>query len=189
VAANAAGSKLWGSGVVLLLGLVVAVWSGRVLLVDMKGLDNSLSEIRVPGDANLVFRAPGRYTFYHVYGVLVAGRLVTTGSSLQNLECSLTSKATGETVSLEHPEKPKDYSTGEHTGKSVYHIHLTKAGEYTFSCSFAKDPPSFDDLFFVDLSDPAEADTNMVLSGLIFLVAAIVSLVLAVRVTRKLLKA
>ena len=64
-------------------------------LKERVNLDN-LTQLIVPGSADITFAKPAAYAVYYEYASVINGRRYENGSQPPSLECALTSKTSGE---------------------------------------------------------------------------------------------
>lgn len=98
-----------------------------------------MTQVIVPGSADITFPKKGTYAVYFEYRSLVDGVQYINAKTPPPLICSLTSKATGKEVGVT-PEyiQGNIYSTKdrERVGVYILSISLAKPGTYTFSCHY-----------------------------------------------------
>jgi hypothetical protein len=99
-----------------------------------------MTQVIVPGSADITFPNKGAYAVYYEYRSLVDGVQYINAKTPPPLICSLASKATGKEVGVS-PEyiQGTTYSTKdrEHVGVHILSISMTQPGTYTFSCHYA----------------------------------------------------
>jgi hypothetical protein len=104
-------------------------------------MDN-LTQVVVPGSADIVFTDKGAYAVYYEYRSIVDGVTYRSSETPPALTCTLTSNSTGAEVETT-PDyvKTNTYSTQrrERVGVLIQSITIKEPGTYTFSCSYADD--------------------------------------------------
>jgi hypothetical protein len=111
---------------VLVLGAVVA---GVFVFSRIHGLRSGVQQVVVPGEAELVFDAPGTYTIYHERTSVVDGR-VFSSSDVSGMQVELFSVVTGEPVELRTPQASSSYSLGGREGVSIFDFDVDRPGRY-----------------------------------------------------------
>jgi len=100
---------------------------------------HNMTQVIVPGSADITFPKKGAYAVYYEYRSLVEGVQYINAKTPPPLICSLTSKATGKEVGFS-PEyiEGNTYSTKdqERVGVHILSISMAKPGTYAFSCHY-----------------------------------------------------
>ena len=100
---------------------------------------HNMTQVIVPGSADITFSKKGAYAVYYEYRSLVDGVQYINAETLPPLICSLTSKATGKVVGVS-PEfiEGNTYSTKdqERVGVHIMSISMQEPGTYSFSCHY-----------------------------------------------------
>jgi len=108
---------------------------GALETIDIR----NMTQVIVPGSANITFPKKGAYAVYYEYRSLVDGVQYINSKAPPPLKCFLTSKATGVEVGVS-PEyiEGNTYSTKdqERVGVHIMSISMTEPGDYTFSCHY-----------------------------------------------------
>ena len=101
-------------------------------------LDN-LTQVIVPGSADITFTEPGAYAVYYEYRSVVNGVKYETDRQPPSLECNLTSKKTGAKVAAV-PDfvESNTYWTKEREriGVLIMSITIDDPGSYMFACQY-----------------------------------------------------
>ncbi len=99
-------------------------------------LDN-LTQVVVPGSAEITFAERGAYAVYYEYRSVVDGVIFASSETPPALACSLTSRATGADIAVV-PDyvKTNTYATKdrERVGVLIRSIPIDEPGTYTISC-------------------------------------------------------
>ena len=105
--------------------------------LDAAGLHN-LTQVVVPGSADIAFPKAGAYAVYHEYRSSVEGVRYDGYSRRPSMDCSLTSQATGDEIALDlnYIEGHK-YETPDRAGVHLESIRIDQPGVYRFSCQYA----------------------------------------------------
>jgi len=93
-----------------------------------------MTQIVVPGQRELHLSETGQYTVFHEYKSVVGDKVYS--GSLSGLQCSLTSKATGEQIPLSPSSANSTYSMGPRSGVSVFDFSVQSPGLYVFSAQY-----------------------------------------------------
>lgn len=127
----------WYYGLASLVVVVGGVSFGLLLYTGLHGLADSLTQVVVPGKAEIALSQPGTYTVFYEYESTVGNKVYSTGESLSGLQCNLVSKVTGAPVKLSRPSSSTNYSVGGRSGKSVLQFTITQPGRYEFSADYS----------------------------------------------------
>lgn len=101
---------------------------------------NNLTQVVVPGSAEINFPKSGAYAVYYEYRSVINGVNYIRDKFPPRMRCQLTSKATGEEIELASPQAEGDiYVTQnqERAGVFFKSISINKPGVHTFSCRYA----------------------------------------------------
>ena len=107
-------------------------------LKERVNLDN-LTQLIVPGSADITFAKPGAYAVYYEYRSVVNGVKYETGKQPPSLECNLTSKKTGAKVTAvpDFVESNIYWSKDqERVGLLIMSITIDDPGIYIFACQY-----------------------------------------------------
>lgn len=100
---------------------------------------HNMTQVIVPGSADITFPKKGAYAVYYEYRSLVDGAQYINAKTPPHLICSLTSNATAKEVGVS-PEyiEGNTYSTKdqERVGVHIMSISMAEPGTYTFSCHY-----------------------------------------------------
>ena len=100
---------------------------------------HNLTQVVVPGSADIHFPKAGAYAVYYEYRSIVDGVRYDRGKHPPSINCKLTSNATGEDIPL-----ARDYIEGnvyetqhrERVGVLIKSISIDQPGVYNFSCHY-----------------------------------------------------
>ena len=108
---------------------------GAIETIDI----HNMTQVIVPGSADITFPKKGAYAVYYEYRSLVDGVQYINAKTPPSLICSLISNTTGKEVGVS-PEyiEGNTYSTKdrERVGVHILSISMTEPGTYTFSCHY-----------------------------------------------------
>ena len=100
---------------------------------------NKVTQLFIPGSADITFAKPGAYAVYYEYANAINGMRYENGSQPPSLECALTSKTSGEKVhAVPDYVETNTYSTKdqERVGVLIMSIAIHDQGIYTFACQY-----------------------------------------------------
>jgi hypothetical protein len=106
--------------------------------LEATGID-SLTQVTVPGSAEINFPKAGAYAVYYEYRSVIDGKNYARGKYPPSINCQLTSKATGEDIELASPHAEGDiYVTQnrERAGVLLNSISINQPGVHIFSCRY-----------------------------------------------------
>jgi hypothetical protein len=101
---------------------------------------NNLTQVIVPGSAEINFPKAGAYAVYYEYRSVINGVNYVRNEYPPIMNCQLTSNATGENAPLASPNAEGEmYSTQnqERAGVLMKTISINQPGVYEFSCQYA----------------------------------------------------
>ncbi|UCC53293.1 MAG: hypothetical protein JSV68_04860 [Anaerolineaceae bacterium] len=138
------GALYYGLGAIILLtGCLVAT---AILIFGARGLPaaiteaydlNRLTQIVVPGSADLALSRTGAYAVYYEHRSVIDGVEYVSGETPPPLDCALTMQATRKELPLV-PDfvETNEYSTKDRRreGKLIMSTTVNEPGNYTFSC-------------------------------------------------------
>jgi hypothetical protein len=100
---------------------------------------NNLTQVIIPGSADISFPKAGAYAVYYEYRSVIDGVSYARDESPPIMRCQLMSKATGEAIKLEPTNvKGNVYVTHNPNRAGVMYkqIIIDQPGTYTFSCQY-----------------------------------------------------
>lgn len=104
--------------------------------LEALGIEN-LTQVVVPGSAEIHFSEPGAYAVYYEYRSVVDGVNYYWGEFLPSLQCQLRSKKSGESVRLDYSTVEGDvYTYPERAGVLYKLVSIDQPGVYNFSCQY-----------------------------------------------------
>ncbi len=115
--------------------LIGALIFGFSLFNGLRHLSDSLTQIVVPGQADLALNPGETYTVYAESNAVVNGRSYPGGNSLKGLHCEVHQLPGGEAVSLRRPGMTTTYNLGARTGRSILEFTVPAPGDYLFACA------------------------------------------------------
>jgi hypothetical protein len=147
-------SSRWYYGFAVLVLVLGCLAATTITALGMRGLPRLIAEARdstrmtqvvIPGSAEVLFSEPGAYAVYYEYRSVVDGvEYIGSSETPPALVCSLTSNATGEELPVV-PDyvETNGYSVGRgsRVGVLAMSITINEPGTYTFSCQYPDDRP------------------------------------------------
>jgi hypothetical protein len=125
---------LWGLPF-LLIGLSFFIYS---LFHGVNHVTDSLTQVIVPGKAELVLRHGQDYTVFLEEQSVVNGRIYSTTQSVNGLECRVRSLQNETTIALRKSGMSTSYDLGVRSGHSVLEFSIQEDGKYEFSCDYGE---------------------------------------------------
>jgi hypothetical protein len=126
-------------GCLIAMALVYQWFPGLPGTLDSKvNLDN-LTQVVVPGSAEITFEKSGAYAVYYEYRSVVDGKAYVSSKTPPALVCTLTSRTSGDVVGVVPDYVPTNtYSTKdrERVGVLIRSMTIDEPGTYTFSCRY-----------------------------------------------------
>jgi len=119
----------WYFGLAVLIiavGLCIFAWS---IFTSVSEIGSGLSQVVVPGSAELDLKEPGEYTIFYENQTSINGRLFSTGGQIAGLQIRVTEKATARELST-YSSGSISYSFGGRTGRSVMAFRVERPGIY-----------------------------------------------------------
>jgi len=156
--------------------------------LDAVGIQN-LTQVVVPGSAEITFPKAGAYAVYYEYRSVINGVKYVRDKFPSSINCHLRSKATGEDIELASPHAEGDmYTTQnqERVGVLFKSISINQPGVHIFSCQYTDGRthpqivlavgPNIIWEFFNVAAKPVAA---IVCGGLVFTVGLVIAMLIA----------
>jgi hypothetical protein len=127
--------------------LVVPVFfigTGFFLYTLVHGLmhvTDSLTQVVVPGSAELTFRKGRTYTVFLEERSVVGGQIYATNDPVDGLRCRVKELANGSRVDLRPPKGSTTYNFRSRSGRSVLEFLIPEDGAYDFACDYQNGSP------------------------------------------------
>ncbi len=111
--------------------------SGLLLFCGLSSLIGGLTQMVVPGQHELILSETGRYMVFHEYRSVVGNTAYSMArGGLSGLQCTLSSKATGEQIPLSQSAMKATYSMGSRSGFLLLDFRVPSPGPYVFSAQY-----------------------------------------------------
>ena len=122
----------------------VLIFAGGALFVyflfnGLSHLTDSLTQLVVPGHAELSLGTPATYTVFLEEQSVVDGRIYSTTQSVDGLSCTVTMLSGSQKIPLRRPGMSTTYNLGSRSGRSVLEFPVKVAGQYDLSCNYPED--------------------------------------------------
>jgi hypothetical protein len=154
----------WLYSVACLMVLTGMVTFGGLLWKAITGMTKSLTQVVLPGSAEVQLDVGPHLVFYEFESV-VGNRVFSTPASLPGVECRLISKEAGTKVPLYRPNMSTTYTVGGRSGQSVLSFRITKPGAYVFTASYPDNQPH-DNVVFAIGPDPSSSFIVTILASI-----------------------
>jgi hypothetical protein len=98
-------------------------------------VENSLTQVLVPGKANLTLATGKSYTVYLEDNSVFNGKIYSAGRTVGGLSC-LVKSSSGKPVPIARASMTETYQLNARTGHSVLQFSVPHNGSYEFSCAY-----------------------------------------------------
>jgi len=129
----------WYASIGVALALTGVAFFTYFLLHGIFHLTDSLTQVIVPGQAELSLKAPATYTIFLEEQSVVDGRIYSTTESVDGLKCTVTSQSENEQIPLRQPGMSITYNVNGRSGRSVLAFPVKVAGRYELYCNYPQD--------------------------------------------------
>jgi hypothetical protein len=99
-------------------------------------ITDSLTQVVVPGKAELTLNTPGTYTIFLEEQSVVDGQIYSTTEAVNGLKCTVTSQPGEQEITLTRPSASTTYNVGGRSGRSVLQFHIEESGQYELACDY-----------------------------------------------------
>jgi len=129
----------------LLIPVFTCLVTAFIIYVSFPGLPgelevldiNNLTQVVVPGSADIDFPKSGTYAVYYEYRSVIDGVSYQGNEYLPSMRCQLSAKNTGESVKLDYSTvKGNVYTYPNRAGVMFKRISIDQPGSYNFSCQY-----------------------------------------------------
>lgn len=134
--ANAIRPSWWYAVPGILLIVVGAGLFAYFLFTGIFHLTDLLTQVVVPGKAELELKTRGKYTVFLEEQSVVNGRIYSTTQSVNGLTCAVEDQAGTQKLSLRRPSFSTNYTFNGRAGRSVLEFDVPQPGSYEFSCGY-----------------------------------------------------
>jgi len=176
----------------LVAGLVVAsiaigIWGIAAMVLKVVSGIEEKTRVVMPGKAVIELEA-GSYVISHEYKSFVGNRRFQRASDLGNIECRLSSKASGDLIKLEPLKGSFSYKMGQYEGAGLWRFDVAEDGQYVLTAGYLPDESASRE-FVLSVGPPFPwrqllwALVTLPVAGTLFLGAIVVFIVVIVRRT------
>lgn len=123
---------LWGLPF-LLVGMGLFLYT---IIHDITSISDSLTQVVVPGRAELTLQAGRTYLVFLEDQSVVDGKVYSTTESIEGLSCHVRSMSTGQIVKVTASSMNTSYTVDGRSGHSVLQFHIQDGGKYDFACDY-----------------------------------------------------
>jgi hypothetical protein len=102
-------------------------------------LTDSLTQVVVPGRAELSLNTPATYTIFLEEQSVVDGRIYSTTQSIAGLNCSVTMLPGSQQIPFRRPTMSTTCNMGARSGRSVLEFPVKVPGQYKLACNYSQD--------------------------------------------------
>jgi hypothetical protein len=99
-------------------------------------LTDSLTQVVVPGQAELTLKQGQPYTIFFEQESVVNGKIYSTYESLDGLQCKLIAISNEQAIPLGRPSGSATYNLGGRSGRSILAFRVPADGQYKFACGY-----------------------------------------------------
>jgi hypothetical protein len=108
--------RYWIAAALVVAGFVT---SGVFLNARLGKIAEGMSQLVIPGTAELMLEVPGTYTIYHEARSVVDGRHYATPDNVSSVTVDVLSLGTGQPIEVGAPASHTSYSVGGRSGESI----------------------------------------------------------------------
>ena len=123
---------LWGLPFLLTGGAVF----GYTIFHGLMHITDALTQVVVPGKAELSLQHGQRYTVFLEEQSVVNGKVFSSNESIVGLECHVKSLQRDITIALEKSSMSTSYSVNGRSGHAVLEFPVAEDGRYEFACDY-----------------------------------------------------
>jgi hypothetical protein len=108
------------------------------LLHGIQHATDSLTQVVVPGEAELSLRHGRAYTVFLEERSVVNGKIYSTDEPVNGLQCNVKPLHGEEEIPIHRPSMSTTYDVGGRSGRSVLEFRVPEDGTYKFACAYAE---------------------------------------------------
>jgi hypothetical protein len=129
----------WYASIGVALALAGVGLFAYFLVHGLFHLTDSLTQVVVPGQAQLSLNAPATYTIFLEEQSVVDGRIYSNTESVVGLKCTVTSQSENQQIPMRRPGMSITYNVNGRSGRSVLAFPVKVAGQYVLFCNYPQD--------------------------------------------------
>ncbi|MCX6668767.1 MAG: hypothetical protein NTV25_03045 [Methanothrix sp.] len=118
---------------IIVVGFSIFAWS---IFSSFSDMGRELSQVVVPGSADLDLKEPGEYTVFYENQTYVNGKFYSTGEQIPGLQIQVSEKATASELSTYPSPGGFTYSFGGRSGRSIMTFRVERPGIYQINASY-----------------------------------------------------
>ncbi len=127
----------WYYGLAILIiaiGFAVFAWA---IYTSVSIAGSELTQVVVPGSADLDLKETGEYTVFYENQTYVNGKFYSSGEQIPSLQIHVTENATGGELSMKPSPSSFTYSFGSRSGRSIMAFQVERPGIYQLNASYS----------------------------------------------------
>lgn len=167
----------------VLLLVVGVVGAGIFIFKSYSMLGEEMQKFEMPGTAEVEFKDPGKYTFYHEFRTVVDGENINTDDiPIEDYRFSLTHSETGEESLLIRLDGEQKYSFRDREGRTLFETEIDEPGTYVLigEGETGKDAAASSFIVTLDRGFLVQRLTSILGGQIIMLIPAILALIIFV---------
>lgn len=130
----------WWASIGVALALSGCALFAYFLVSGIFRITDPLTQIVMPGQAELELTQVGTYTVFLEEQSVVNGRIYSTSQTIDGLKCSVNRLgANAKEVPVRRTSSSIHYSVGGRSGRSVLEFPIRETGPYRFACEYSPD--------------------------------------------------
>lgn len=128
--------SLWYAALGLPFLLAGGGFFAYTLFHELTHVTDSLTQVVVPGRAEMDLTHGRTYTVFSEERSVVNGRIYSTTESISGLECRIRSLRNGTVSPMWQARMNTTYDIGGRSGRSVLQFSVPESGKYEFTCAY-----------------------------------------------------
>lgn len=117
-----------------LLMAVGVVGAGIFIFKSYSMLGEEMQKFEMPGTAEVEFKDPGKYTFYHEFRTVVDGQNINTDDvPIEDYRFSLSERESGEEAVIIRLDGKQKYSFRDREGRTLFEAEIEQPGTYVLT--------------------------------------------------------
>ena len=163
---------------IITAGTALFLW---VMIATVVGGRIDQLRLQAPGEDTLQLTKGRTYTIFNEYPRTVDSQSTHRPKSLDKIQCTVTTKDTGQTVALTTPDNPRTYGIRKVVGTAVYEFKAPSTGAFTFTATYPPDVEA-QPLILIVRQTYAHQTFNAILRGIgVFVLTGIIVVFVVLR--------